>query len=179
MKIVFRLVFAAALIALGIWLWTIFFPSPEKAIRKQLSKLAEDVSFLQNQNGLSKIADAESVSSFFTTNVEVIIKVPGYEQHGFSGRAEITQAALASRQAVGALSVKFPDMTVAVAPDKQSATVDVTVEVRVNSGDAMVQEMKFSFMKSEGKWLIQKAETVQPVSILNLELRGAHFIMAG
>jgi hypothetical protein len=39
--------------------------------------------------------------------------------------------------------------------------------------------MKFTFGKSEGKWLIKKAETIQPVSILNFELRPPHFIMAG
>lgn len=165
MKIIFRVILIAALAALGIWLWTIFFPSPEKAIRKQLTNLAGDISFSKEDGGLSRIAGAESVSAYFSTNVEVTINVPGHEQHSFTGRAEITQAALASRQAVSSLAVKFPDANVSVAPDKQSAMADVTVEVRIGGErDPIVQEMKFTFEKSEGKWLIKKIETVQPVS---------------
>lgn len=180
MKIVFRLVLLAAIVAAGVWLYFIFFPSPEKAVRKQLTKLAGDVSFTHDQNNLIKIANAESVSGFFTTNVEVIVNMPGHEQHVFAGRAEITQAALQSREAVSSLSVKFPDVNVTVAPDKQSATADVTVEVKQSrERDPFIQEMKFTFEKSEGKWLIRKAETIQPVSILNFERRPARFIMAG
>ena len=36
MKIVFRLILLAALIALGVWLWFVLFPSPEKIIRQRL-----------------------------------------------------------------------------------------------------------------------------------------------
>ena len=46
------------------------------------------------------------------------------------GRDEITQAALAARSTVSSLSVKFLDVDVTVAPDKQSATADLTVEAR-------------------------------------------------
>ena len=34
-----RAILVAALIALGIWSWGVFFPSPEKVIRKRLGSL--------------------------------------------------------------------------------------------------------------------------------------------
>ncbi|HEU6448171.1 MAG TPA: hypothetical protein VFV23_07030 [Verrucomicrobiae bacterium] len=182
MKIAVRLILAGLTIALGIWLWFVVFPSPEKAVRKQLTKLATDVSFSADQNSLIKIANAESVSDFFTTNAEIIVNVPGYEEHRFSGRAEITQAALQSRQVLKSISLKFPDINVRVAPDKQSATADVTAELRINTKrehEPIIQELNISFEKMDGKWLIQKIETVQPVSILNFELPAVPFIMTG
>ncbi|MGH7975784.1 MAG: hypothetical protein ACREC8_03885, partial [Limisphaerales bacterium] len=154
MKIFFRAVLFVALAALGFWLWTILFPGPEKIIRGQLTKLARAVSFSKNENNLVKIARSQNVAGFFSTNVEVNINVPGREQQTFAGRDEITQAAMASRQAVGSLDIKFPDVDVTVAPDKNSATADVTVEATVSGQrDAIVQEMKFTFEKVAGKWL--------------------------
>ena len=45
MKIVFRIVLLAALAALGVWLWTMLFPSPEKIIRQRLDAVAQRASF--------------------------------------------------------------------------------------------------------------------------------------
>jgi hypothetical protein len=166
MKTILRVVFLAAFIALGVWLWFVLFPSPEEVIRKQLVKLAHDVSFSPDESNLAKLAGAQSLAGFFSTNVEVNINVPEHEQHALVGRDEITQAVLASRSSVNGLTVKFPDVNVTVAPDKQSATADVTFEATVSGErDAIVQEIKITFEKSEGKWLIKKVETVRTLSL--------------
>jgi hypothetical protein len=165
MKIIFRLVLAAALVALGVWLWTVLFPSPEKVIRKRLTELARTVSFSPNEGNLARLADAENLAFFFSTNIEVNIDVPGHEQHVFAGREEITQAALATRSAVSGLNVKFPDINVTVAPDKQSAVADLTVEANIsNEREPIVQEMKFTLQKIDGKWLVTHIETVRTLS---------------
>jgi hypothetical protein len=178
MKMVFRLFLPAVLIALGIWLWFVLFPSPEKIIRKQLARLAHAVSFSSNESDLAKLAGAQGLAAFFSTNAQVNIDVPGYEQHTFADRDEITQAALASRAAVSSLTLKFPDMNVNVAPDKQSAIADVTVEANVaGEKDDIVQEMKFIFQKMGGQWLISRVETVRTLSILNFERPRFVFIL--
>ncbi len=165
MKLISRLILLAALVALGVWLWTIFFPNPEHVIRKQLAKLAQDVSFSQNENNLIKIADAQGVADFFSSNVEINITIPGHEQETMAGRDQITQAALASRTVATDLDVKFPDVNVTVAPDKNSATADVTVDATVSGErNAIVQEVKFTFVKVNGKWLISAVETVRTLS---------------
>jgi hypothetical protein len=63
------------------------------------------------------------------------------------------------------LKVKFPDINVTVAPDKQSAVADLTVEANISGErDPMVQEMKFTLQKIDGKWLITRVETVRTIS---------------
>ena len=168
MKLAIRLVQLALLFALGIWLWTVFFPSPEKIIRQRLHRLATDVSFSKNDGGLAKLtglAEASDVADFFATNVAVNIDLPGNEQHTLAGRDEITQAALASRREVSTLSVKFPDINVTVAPDRQSATADVTIEVSTaGQTDNFDQELKISFTKTDRQWLISEVDTVSTLS---------------
>jgi hypothetical protein len=165
MKNIFRLVLLAAVVALGVWLWLVLFPSPEKMIRKRLVQLAQDVSFSSNDGNLARLKGAQSVAGFFLTNIEVNIDVPGRVQHDFMGRDEITQAALASRSAVSGLHVKFPDVSVTLAPDKQSATAEVTLVATVSGeGDAIVQELKFTFQKMDGQWLITRVETIRTLS---------------
>jgi hypothetical protein len=167
MKLFWRLAFFAAVMALGLWLWTAFFPAPEKAIRRRLEKLAADVSFTAGQGNFLRLAGGESVARFFSTNIEVNINVPGHEQVTFASRAEITQAALGIRERLKSLSVKFPDVNVALAPDKKSAVADVTLEAAVSGeSDTIVQELKISFQKIEGVWLITRIETVRAVATL-------------
>jgi hypothetical protein len=43
--------------------------------------------------------------------------------------------------------------------------------------DAIVQEMKFTFQKMGGQWLISRVETVRTLSILNFERPRFVFIL--
>ena len=170
MKIVFRLVMLAALVALGVWLWLVLFPSPEKVIHKRLVALADTVSFSSSQGNLSRLAGAPNLGDFFSADVEVNIDVPGHVQERLMSRQEIVQAAMAARSTVGGLKVKFPDINITVAPDKQSAVADLTVEARVSGQpDLIVQEMKFTLRKTDGKWLVTRVETVRTLSIFHFE----------
>ena len=99
MKIIFRLVLLVALVALGVWLWFVLFPSPEKVIHKRLMALASTVSFSSSEGNLVRLAGAQNLAGFFSADVEVDIDVPGHERHVFMGRQEITQAALTARSA--------------------------------------------------------------------------------
>jgi len=40
MKLIVRIVLVVALAALGVWIWTVLFPNPEKVIRQRLTELA-------------------------------------------------------------------------------------------------------------------------------------------
>jgi ketosteroid isomerase-like protein len=165
MKIILRLALLAAVIAAGVWLWTILFPSPEKAVRRQLSELARDASFSGNQSSLAVIAGAQRLANFFSTNVEVNLDVPGRIQHTLTGRDEIMQADAGARASLDGLKVEFPDVNVTVAPDKQSATADLTVKAQAGGDrDSIWQEMKFTLQKTGGKWLITRVETVRTLT---------------
>ena len=155
----------AALVALGVWMWTVLFPSPEKVIRKRLVGLANAASFSSDEGNLVRLAGAQSLGGFFSVDVQVDIDVPGHVQERLMSRQEIVQAAMAARSTVAALKVKFPDINITVAPDKQSAVADLTVEARVSGQpDLIVQEMKFTLRKTDGKWLVTRVETVRTLS---------------
>jgi hypothetical protein len=165
MKIALRLVLLAALITVGVWLWTVVFPSPEEIVRKRLVQVAAEASFNSGENPLVIAARSENLASRFSTNVEINLNATGFERQEFSGRAEITQAAAGARMHLGSLKVEFPDVSVTVASDKLSAVADVAVKVQaVGEKDFSVQEVKFTFQKIGGDWLITRVETVRAPS---------------
>jgi len=165
MKITFRLILLAALAGLGVWLWMIFFPSPEKIIRQRLGKVASEVSFAADEGTLARLASAENLANYFTTNVEVNIDTREGDRQEFIGRAQITRAALAARSQLGSLKVKFLDVVVTVAQGKQSATSDLTVDANISGQpEAFVQEVKITFQKFNGQWLITRVETIRTLS---------------
>jgi ketosteroid isomerase-like protein len=163
MKFFLRLVLIAVVIAAGIWLWTILFPNPEKIIRRELSELARDASFTGNQSPLAGIAGAQKVANFFSTNAEVNVNSPGRTQT-LAGRDEVMQAAAGARASFDGLKVEFPDVSVTVAPDKQSATADLTVKARIAGNREFIAQMKFTFQKTGRKWLITRVETVRTLT---------------
>ena len=178
MKIAFRVVLLAALAALGAWLWTAFFPSPEKIIRQRLAEVAKDVSFAPNGSTLARLAGAQNLAGYFATNVAVNINTREGNQQEFVGRTQITQAAVAARSALSSLGVKFLDVDVTVAPDKQSASADLTVDANISGQpDALVQEVKINLQKISGQWLITRVATIRILSILNFEPAHAPFIV--
>ena len=165
MKIALRFILFAALAALSIWLWFILFPSPEKVIRKRLTELARTASSSPGESDLARLAAARSLAGFFSTNVELQVELPELSQRDSIDREEITQAAFVARSRAGGLKVKFPDINVTVAPDKQSAVADLTVQANISGErDPIVQEMKFTLRKTDGQWLITRVETVRTLS---------------
>jgi hypothetical protein len=160
-----RLFLLVVVVALGAWAWIALHPSPERLIRRQLEGVARAASFGSNQGYLSKLSGAQGLADFFSTNVEINIDVPGHEARRLAGREDIQQAALASRAAVQSLIVTFPDITVIVNADKESAVADLILRAQVGGEqDAVVQEMKVTLRKINGQWLIIKVETVRTLS---------------
>jgi hypothetical protein len=164
LKNVVRFVLALAVAALGVWLWLVLFPSPEKVIAGQFEKLARAASVRPGEGSLPRLIGAQKVGGFFSTNVEIDIDMPARQQQGAMSRDDIVQAVLAAHLADG-LTVKFPDINVTVGADKETAQADLTVEAQVpGEQDMMVQEMKFTLRKIDGKWLITRVQTVRTLS---------------
>jgi len=157
-----RFILLAVVVALGAWAWVVLHPTPEHLIRHKLEDLARAASFGPNQGSLAKLAGAQRVADFCATNVEVHIDVPGQQERSLAGREDVQQAALAARASVPALTVTFPDATVVVSADKQSAMADLTLQAQVaGEREMIVQEVKVTFQKIDGQWLIVKVETVR------------------
>jgi len=165
MKIIFRLILLAALAALGFWLWTVFFPSPEKVIRRQLTELARTATFTAQDSAIARGLKAQRLVNFFSTDAQLIFDAPGAGQRTLTGREEIRETAAAGFQSVPSLGVELLDITIRVDASRRSAEVSCTAKVRSGDNkDFGVQEMKFVFKKIEGKWLIARVETVKTLS---------------
>ena len=165
MKMLIKLVMAAALIAFGVWFWSVLFPSPERIIRKRLAEVARAVSFVPNEGTVAKLMNVERLASRFSPDVEVRIDVLGGGHFTLNGRDEITQAAMAARSQLNSLAVTFLDVNVALGLDKQSAVVDLTAKATVpGRKEFEVQEMKFTLKKIDGAWLITRVESVKTLS---------------
>ena len=165
MKNGIRIVLLAALAALGVWLWTVLFPGPEKVIHKRLTELARTVSFSPGRSDLARLVAARSTGDYFGTNVEMKVDLGGRVRQDPMSREEITQAVLLASSGAGSLTVKFPDINVTVAPDRQSAVADLTIELNFSGEhDPIVEEMKFTLHKIDGQWLITRVETVHTLS---------------
>lgn len=162
-----RLLLLAVVAALAAWGWWALYPSPERQIRGQLADAARAASFAAGDGYLAKLAGAGRLAEFFSTNADIQIGDPGRPEHRLAGREEIQQAALAARAPGQTLSVTFPDITVIVNADQQSAVADLTLQARFtgeHETDLIVQEMKFTLRKINGQWLIVKVETVRTLS---------------
>jgi hypothetical protein len=163
----FRAIGAAALIGLGIWLWWIFFPSPERAIRSRVNALAKTISFKAGDGIVSRGYHAEKAAGFFTTNVEINVDIHGFRPFEINGRDEVLQALMYTARTWRELKVEFLDVNITLAPDKQSATANLTGKANApGERDFDVQEFNFYFRKTEDGWMIYKVETVNTLSSL-------------
>lgn len=160
----FRAILAGVLAALGFWGWRVFFPSPEQVIRKRLGDLAKTASFSSQEGLLAKAWNASALGEFFTLDVQVTVEVPG-RQHTISGRDELLQAAVGARSEVSSLKIEFPDIKVTVAPDQNSAVVNVTAIGKVSGQpDLYVEELRVRMIRIKRDWLIDQIETVKTLS---------------
>ena len=165
MKILFRLLLVAALLAPGFWLWTFLFPGPENIIRRQLAGLARTATFVEKENPIARVLKAQKVVNFFSPDAQLIFDLPGVGRRTLTGRDELTESATAGFATMRSLAVEFLDVTIQLAPSKQSADVELTAKVRSgDSKDFGVQEMRFVLKKIDGHWLIVRLETVKTLS---------------
>jgi hypothetical protein len=165
MKIVIRLLLLAGLVALGLWLFTILFPSPDKRVRKRIAEVASLASFSTGEGLVKQGLRVQSLANCFGAKVEVAIDLPGNQHHELAGRDEIAQTAVLARQNFRWLKIELLDPNVALSPDKESAVVNLTLRVRFpDQKDFIVQEMRFSLQKIDREWLIIRIETVRTLS---------------
>ena len=157
-----RLILLALLGTAAFWGWRIFFPSPERVIRKHLTELAHAASINPNEAPLTKLAKTQKLVSFFADDARLVIDVPGRSIQTIQGRDDIQQAAMAARSVLNNLTVQFLDVLVTVAENKQSASANLTATANL-PGERIpeVQELSFKFKKTDHDWLIERVETVK------------------
>jgi hypothetical protein len=149
-------------VGLGIVGWRVFFQSPERAIRSRLNHLAEEASFGQKESTLSKATGLFGLLDYFTTNVEVRVEARGYGAHTFNGRDELMEYVKWLRVHFSSAKLELVDIEITVNPDKKTAKANLTGKAQISGErDPWIQEMDVYLRKVDGKWLIEKVETVR------------------
>ena len=162
MKIALRLGLLAAAVAVGFWLWTILFPSAEKVIHQRMTALAQTVTFDAQANNISRATKALNFIGYFSRDAEIYVDLPGLGTHTFTGRDEIRETANSGFATIPGLKTSFLDQTIRVGADQQTAEVACTVRVLLGGDkDSGFEEMHFQWVKTDGVWLIRRAETVK------------------
>ncbi len=162
MKIVLRLALLAALVALGYWLWSVYFPNPQTVIRNRLNKVVKLASFGASEGNIARVANIETLGTYFTDDIEIKVDIPNAETHTFTRREELMQAAMAARSALSSVNADFPDISVDLDAGGTTATANVTLRADINGEkNAVIQELQIYLKKVNRDWLIYRLDTIR------------------
>jgi len=162
MKIALRLALLAAATALGFWLWTILFPSPEKIVLKKIASLAAIATVSRADGNITRATKVSNLIGYFSTDAEISYDVSGAAAHTLTGRDEIREAATGAFTQLTSVNVQLFDATARVGAAQQTAEATCTARVTLGDGeDFGIQELRFQFQKIDGDWRITRAETVR------------------
>jgi hypothetical protein len=146
---------AAVAVGAAVFAWRAVFPSDERQIRRQLTRLAEQVN--EQPQGLSAIANAASVASAFADDVVIDLG----QGAPIRGRDTLMGIVARLQGRTSRYEVRIRDMDVRV-EDSQSASVDLSATTSGENGmDA--REFQLQMVKRDGTWLIAR---VKPVPVL-------------
>jgi hypothetical protein len=154
--------------AASLWVgWQWLFPSDEAQIAAVLERIADGVSSGEEQGGVGRLARAAALANEFASDVTVEAGPP-FER--ITGREAIIAVVARRAGAARNLTVTFPDVAIAVAPDRQSATAVVTAEARFDEGGTRgidARELELVFTRHEDTWVISAVTVVRPLERLD------------
>jgi hypothetical protein len=162
MKNLLRLILLLAIVAIGIWAWTNFFPNPREAVRQRLQKVARLASFPPDQGNFNRAFAIQKLGLLFADDVQVRVDIPGYDPYTFNGRAELMQAFALAKRLGNGLKAEFLDMNIDMGSGDTSAIVDLTLKAKIGGeSDLIAQELKITMKLIKGDWLVTRIETVK------------------
>ena len=166
MKKTLNIAAIAALLLAGVWIYRILFPSDEKLIRKLLAEVAQTAEVKPNENPIFKIAGANKLAGFFSSDAVLKMDVAGVDTRTLETPDELRQAIAAARASLQEAKFQLHEILVNVGPDPRSATAQFVATAYLNgSGDPLVQELKMQLRKIDSHWRISRVETVKTLGM--------------
>jgi hypothetical protein len=156
-----RYLIGAGLAALFAWALVKSLPNDQKAIQSLLTGLVQAASIKPNESGFARLAYADRLAGYFTTNVTIQVEGFGTDFAAINGRTELVQAAMAARSQLPQAQFELADLNIKVHPDKHSAGVYAVVRGQINyETNRFGHALKMVASKSAGRWLISQVQTV-------------------
>jgi hypothetical protein len=158
-----RLLQIVLLVILGVagyFLWTWTHPTPEKAIRKQMEKLAETLVSKPGEGNFARVAAINKTLSFFTPNVYINGEGIPQVNESIQGQTELQQALFAARSRLDG-AITFSEVHVIVGPQATNARVNFHAIARLSGqNEPYSQDLKADFVNNDGKWLISRVDPI-------------------
>ena len=160
MKRLLQLILVAALIAAAYFVWTWMNPTPEKAIRKQMEKLAETLQSKPGEGNIARVASINKTLSFFAPNIYINGEGIPQVNDSIQGHSELQQALFAARSRLEG-AVTFHEVHVIVAPEATNARVNFRAVARLaGQSDPYSADLKAEFIKVNRDWLISRVDPI-------------------
>jgi hypothetical protein len=160
MKRVLQLILVLALAAAGYFLWAWMNPTPEKAIRKQMEKLAETLESKSGEGNIARVAAINKTLSFFAPNVHINGEGIPQVNDSIQGHSELQQALFAARSRLEG-AVTFHEVHVIVAPEETNARVNFRAVAQLaGQTDPYSADLKAEFIKVKRDWLISRVDPI-------------------
>lgn len=143
------------------------FPSEKTQVIRVLKRLAETLSVDSKTTVFAFANKIDNAIGFFTPQTVLQIKTSDGQTRTVTGRENLRSGLLAIK-GMGSLEVKFDlqDTVVEIEADKTRATADTTATARGGNPEEFLEiiPLQFSLIKKDGKWLIEKVQTIDTLS---------------
>jgi hypothetical protein len=155
-----KVLLAALIVALAVGGWIWMHPSPERAIRRQMEKLQENLAVKPGEGNFARAAAVNRILSVFAPNVQINTEGMPHMGDAINGQTELQQSLFAARTQLQG-EVNFFDLHMVVGAEATNATVTFTASAKLaNQNEPYAQDIRAHFEKIEGKWLIARVEPV-------------------
>ncbi|MCX8107382.1 MAG: hypothetical protein N3G20_01110 [Verrucomicrobiae bacterium] len=144
----------------GLALVSILLRSDERRIISLLDEMVREINSQKKGSYLANLATANRIADFFDTDFEIQIEAAGTPELHITERSELIQVLLRAKNwsqkiRVELLDPRFLEVT------SVGAVVDATGKAQVSGqDDIFVSELRFSLVKTDGRWRIRKVQTV-------------------
>jgi hypothetical protein len=146
-------------------------PGEERAIRNQLSDIAETLSVPANDGDLGRLSRVASLRNVLAPDVQVLTGVsarPGAQMPSeISGRDGVLAFVGRWSPPPGGVTVEFVDMQVTLDDGRMHAQVYCTVQVTSGTAEKPLvdaRELTIGFSRIDGEWLISSIRPEETLS---------------
>jgi SnoaL-like domain len=127
-----------------------------------MGRLAQAASVRPTDSNFARLAYAERLAGFFTTNAVLHLEGLGRDFPVIASKSDLREAAMAARAQLRQAEFKVTDVNVTFPGEKGTARAYVVITGRINAEtNDFGQAFRMTVRKTHGQWLISEVNTVQ------------------
>lgn len=137
-------------------------PNDRKAVGNVMARLIKAASVHPNDSNLARLAYANRLTGFFTTNAVLHLEGLGTDFPVANGRGDLLEVAIAARAQLQQAEFKLADLNVTFPGQKGTASAYVVITGQINfRTNQFGKAFRMALQKTHGRWLISEVNTVE------------------